>query len=101
MLPSTQSAGFSLASPVAKFVTVTTQISRPSWLLPMLSTRIRLWMFFGERLNQPRQVVVAIELVESYLRHVYLFLLLLVAASTGSGCSTSSPFPHRGHSLGD
>ncbi len=35
MLPSTHIAGLSSAAPVAALVTVTSQMSRPSWLLPM------------------------------------------------------------------
>jgi hypothetical protein len=39
MLPSAQKAGLSPSSPVEKFVTVASQMSRPSWLLPIESTR--------------------------------------------------------------
>jgi hypothetical protein len=35
MLPSTQNAGFSAAGPHAVLVTVSTQMSRPSWLFPI------------------------------------------------------------------
>jgi hypothetical protein len=41
MLPSVQKAGLSVSAPVAVFVTVTTQMSRPSWLLPMEVTDTR------------------------------------------------------------
>jgi hypothetical protein len=34
MLPSTQNAGLSSARPVALLVITTSQMSRPSWLLP-------------------------------------------------------------------
>jgi hypothetical protein len=36
MLPSTNIAGLSRCAPVAWFVAMTSQMSRPSWLLPML-----------------------------------------------------------------
>ena len=38
MLPSAQNAGLSAAAPVAMLVTVATQMSRPSWLLPIERT---------------------------------------------------------------
>ena len=38
MFPSTSSAGFSSAGPVSRFVTVQSQISRPSQELPIDST---------------------------------------------------------------
>ena len=38
MLPSAQKAGLSAATPLAVLVTVATQMSRPSWLLPIEST---------------------------------------------------------------
>jgi hypothetical protein len=35
MLPSIQNAGLSVSAPVAAFVSATSQMSRPSWLLPI------------------------------------------------------------------
>ena len=43
MLPSTQNAGLSVSAPVAVFVSVNSQMSRPSKLLPMLVS----WTKFG------------------------------------------------------
>jgi hypothetical protein len=41
MLPSAQNAGLSVSMPVAEFVSATTQMSRPSWLLPIELTVTR------------------------------------------------------------
>jgi|GEM_PF-4650233 len=40
MLPSHQKPGLSSGAPVRRSVTVAHQMSRPSWLLPMLSTAL-------------------------------------------------------------
>ena len=69
MLPSTQNAGFSLAGPVAPLVTVSTQMSRPSWLLPIASIVDEGRMLARERVQELGELGVAVEAIEGDVRH--------------------------------
>ena len=65
MFASTRNAGFSSAGPVAVFVTVQSQTSRPCQDVPIDSSAYRLGALFGPSLENLRQLVVPVEPVES------------------------------------
>ena len=69
MLPSTQNAGLSAAARSSALVTVATQRSRPSWLLPIDSTDDQVRELPRERVNEFRQLGIAVEAIEGDGRH--------------------------------
>ena len=95
MLPSTQNAGFSAAGPVAALVTVTTQMSRPSWLLPIDSTPTRSRMLARERVQEVGELGVAVEAVEGDGGHAALDgrLGLRILAAFGQRSRPPSALP--------
>ncbi len=70
MFASIRKAGLSRSAPVSKFVIVASQMSRPSYDLPIDSRRNEIAVApSAQRLEQLRELVVLVERVEADVRH--------------------------------